>query len=414
VLSNTVMVSLGYLAATFRNASQSRKQVWREGAAAKCRHRRESAEALDNTLVPSTTRTSAFKVHRHNFRVLTRSLLRKSAGPGDDDCLNAVGLGPSLVIIYRLSLRTLLRYTFLEFYGTLNTVCRWLKGCFCPPQGLARLVPREDISFIQEFIFGQTPYEPLPVFLESCFCDQRAPRHGCIVKAMQSFARITRVSKPPTFPQKCKASLSPPSLCRLLLSRCYSQDAWSAQGQCAMAEFTGRSEEELLLWLESHGINTSLYGKGASKPVSLLLEEVLEGESALSAAPSGAGARRKVAVINVALRNRAGQTLYESHQVLPTGVKRSRNLPLSEKMLPGEEWREAVVRGIQEELGPVLPPEAKVIIDEDSYYKQEEQKDSQSYPGLATTVSDACAMLEKLNKVGGASSLARLNLVAAC
>jgi hypothetical protein len=47
-------------------------------------------------------------------------------------------------------------------------------------------------------------------------------------------------------------------------------------------------------------------------------------------------------------------------QVLPNGSRRTRGLPLSEKLLPGERWQEAVVRGIVEELGPVLPEDPQV------------------------------------------------------
>jgi len=47
-------------------------------------------------------------------------------------------------------------------------------------------------------------------------------------------------------------------------------------------------------------------------------------------------------------------------QILPNGNRRTRGLPLSEKLLPGERWQEAVVRGVVEELGPVLPSDPQV------------------------------------------------------
>lgn len=65
-------------------------------------------------------------------------------------------------------------------------------------------------------------------------------------------------------------------------------------------------------------------------------------------------------MLNVLLKNAAGQTLYEAEQVLPNGSRRARGLPLSEKLLPGERWQEAVVRGVVEELGPVLPAQPQV------------------------------------------------------
>jgi len=154
-------------------------------------------------------------------------------------------------------------------------------------------------------------------------------------------------------------------------------------------EFTGRSETELAAWLGSKGIDTSLYGKGTSKPVQFLLQEISDGESVLTAEASGIGVRRRVSVVNVSLRNSRGMRLYEAQQVLPTGVVRSRGLPLSEKMLPGESWCEAAVRGVTEELGPILPGGVEVVVDEATYNKEEEIKQSQSYPGLETTVSSA-------------------------
>ncbi len=54
------------------------------------------------------------------------------------------------------------------------------------------------------------------------------------------------------------------------------------------------------------------------------------------------------------------QTHPTGTQVLPNGSRRPRGLPLSEKLLPGERWQEAVVRGVVEELGPVLPANPQV------------------------------------------------------
>lgn len=44
----------------------------------------------------------------------------------------------------------------------------------------------------------------------------------------------------------------------------------------------------------------------------------------------------------------------EASQQLPDGRIRHRNLPLSEKLLAGESWQDAVPRAVQEELGTVL------------------------------------------------------------
>lgn len=52
------------------------------------------------------------------------------------------------------------------------------------------------------------------------------------------------------------------------------------------------------------------------------------------------------------------QVLMEAQQTLPDGRVRRRALPLSEKLVAGEEWRIALPRAIQEELGSVLGPTA--------------------------------------------------------
>lgn len=149
--------------------------------------------------------------------------------------------------------------------------------------------------------------------------------------------------------------------------------------------FVGKSVTDLDSWLQTHGIDTSLYGIGASKSVEMLLEEVIQGETSLLTSPSGA-AQRSVSVVNVRLRNPHGYVLIEAGQILPSGTHRPRNLPLSEKMLPDEAWKAAAVRGVFEELGTLLSDTTEVVLDEASYAKTEETKESQSYPQLKTNV----------------------------
>jgi len=183
---------------------------------------------------------------------------------------------------------------------------------------------------------------------------------------------------------------------RLTSSRSQQMSQESSEQQRQNTQFQGTTVPELEAWLQQHGIDTSLYGVGASKPLELLLEEVAVGETILAAkaasvstsSSSPGGAQRTVSVINVRIRNSAGQALYEASQILPTGIGRPRNLPLSEKLLPSETWQEAATRGIDEELGSILKPEAEVLLDESTYMKTEEMKESQSYPGLQTNVSN--------------------------
>jgi hypothetical protein len=172
---------------------------------------------------------------------------------------------------------------------------------------------------------------------------------------------------------------------RSFFSRSPAMSQHSSEQQQQNTQFQGTTVPELEAWLQQHGINTSLYGVGASKPLELLFEEVAVGESILSTS-SSTGVQRTVSVVNVRILNPSDKALYEATQILPTGIERPRNLPLSEKMLPSENWREAVIRGIDEELGSILVPNPDVSIDDTTYMKTEEVKESQSYPGLQTNV----------------------------
>ncbi|KAL4852717.1 hypothetical protein ACK3TF_006206 [Chlorella vulgaris] len=144
--------------------------------------------------------------------------------------------------------------------------------------------------------------------------------------------------------------------------------------------FAGSSAQELAAWLSSGGIALDAYGKGPAKSLEQLWAEVEEGETQLFL--QGGRPLREVSVLTVILQNSKGQTLYEAEQVLPNGSRRTRGLPLSEKLLPGERWQDAAVRGVVEELGPVLPEQPVVEVDEQSMIETVESKESQSYPGL--------------------------------
>ncbi len=50
----------------------------------------------------------------------------------------------------------------------------------------------------------------------------------------------------------------------------------------------------------------------------------------------------------------------EAQQRLPDGRVRVRRLPLSEKLIGCEGWREGAVRAVREELGSILPGEPQV------------------------------------------------------
>lgn len=64
---------------------------------------------------------------------------------------------------------------------------------------------------------------------------------------------------------------------------------------------------------------------------------------------------------------------------MPNGTKRSRDVPVAEKMKAGECWQDAAIRAVKEELGSVLPMEPQV------FYNSELQMEV-----MASIVAVAC------------------------
>lgn len=152
--------------------------------------------------------------------------------------------------------------------------------------------------------------------------------------------------------------------------------------------FAGSNAAELSAWLERNGINTALYGQGTARTIADLFEEVANAESVLTVHGSGTSSRalRMVNVLNLYIKNSAGQVLIEAGQRLPDGRLRQRGLPLSEKMIGQEDWQTAAVRAVSEELATALPQDwrQQLIIEEASYHSLVEMQESTSYPGLLT------------------------------
>ena len=148
--------------------------------------------------------------------------------------------------------------------------------------------------------------------------------------------------------------------------------------------FCGETVEDLDAWLQERGIKTELFGTvHGSKTLQCLLHEVAEGESLLETTIYGEPLRM-VSIISVNIKNKRGQSLYETRQRLPGGGVRERNLLLSEKLLPNESWKDATRRGIMEELGSILPENPDIDVLDDTYSKNTEKSTSSSYPGLCT------------------------------
>lgn len=151
------------------------------------------------------------------------------------------------------------------------------------------------------------------------------------------------------------------------------------------AQRVWKSAVELEGHLAQHGLNPALYGVGGAKSVEQLREEIVKGETLLRTAEGGR-LERVVEVLSVMVRGRGGTFLLEDRQVLPTGESRNRRgVFLSEKLVPGEDWRAAVPRAVTEELGSLRAADSdefEIRVDEASYRKTVAEKVSNSYPGL--------------------------------
>ena len=186
---------------------------------------------------------------------------------------------------------------------------------------------------------------------------------------------------------------------------------------------------------QQHGVPVELYGKGVAKSVQQLWKEVQEGEAVLVVDDTGALARELFIVtvrvkdssdrvrppsppavhlipvesILLLLRRQSHaftaasttehicvgtetrvelQTLVEVAQSFDDGRRRVRNLPLSEKLKPGEDPCVAAERGIRAELGNHIGPstEITVHIDPEHPHCEHSHSVSKSYPGLLSNV----------------------------
>lgn len=136
------------------------------------------------------------------------------------------------------------------------------------------------------------------------------------------------------------------------------------------------SAQELNQWLLSHGIDTSEWGKHATKPVDSLWSEIVRGESQLQENPPG----RVTHIVEMIIRD-DDRILIEGEQQLGENQQRYRGRPPGEKIKPDEPPLEAALRGLEEEL------QVKRIDVEILKTPREPKKtslESPSYPALKT------------------------------
>ena len=149
----------------------------------------------------------------------------------------------------------------------------------------------------------------------------------------------------------------------------------------------------LAAWLSAHGCDTTRWGRAGAKSVDHLYTEMELGETELETFGSeggeggAAGVRRRVSVVKVCVTrpDAPEEVLVEAMQHFSDGTNRTRNRPLSEKMLPMELPLDAARRGVLEELGPLLKgDQSRVTVDPASLESWVEIQGSRSYPSLPT------------------------------
>jgi len=133
--------------------------------------------------------------------------------------------------------------------------------------------------------------------------------------------------------------------------------------------------------LADAGIDTSTWGTGKAKTLEALQNEIESGETILITGKTGE-LLRKVVVggADIYYQSPDGKRyrLKEDRQVFEGGRERRRDLghAVSEKMKPDEDPQNAMIRGIQEELGI----NSEITLTESG--TDEQKIDSPSYPGL--------------------------------
>lgn len=154
------------------------------------------------------------------------------------------------------------------------------------------------------------------------------------------------------------------------------------------------SASELQEALVERGVDVSSWGRpmsrGATKTVSDLWEEIELGECDLRVDRLGLCRQLNVVKVRVQRPGQEEAHLIESTQIFSDGQVRSRRLPLSEKMFPGERWDEAAERGIVEELGSAMMEDTTlwpIELVADSLVAWDETRTSKSYPHLVSRYS---------------------------
>ena len=151
---------------------------------------------------------------------------------------------------------------------------------------------------------------------------------------------------------------------------------------------TSRDVASLREWLDANGVDANAFGVNGAKSLADLAIEVERGETTLALDDVTNAPRRDVRVLRLLVTDEAkrpGQMLVEARQEWESGRVRYRNTPLSEKLLGDEDWRDAVRRAVDEELGGAIDAtQFSLKVDESSVRRTEVDRESFSYPGLSS------------------------------
>ena len=139
-------------------------------------------------------------------------------------------------------------------------------------------------------------------------------------------------------------------------------------------DITINSKGTLKKVLISNQIDLENWGCNGAKTISDLWHELETGESEIQMSPL----HRIVSVVQVRIRKN-NKILIETLQLMRDGSIRVRNKPPSEKMKPGENYQEAAIRCLQEELA--INPE-NITLHPETYICTKLSELSPSYPGL--------------------------------
>ena len=151
---------------------------------------------------------------------------------------------------------------------------------------------------------------------------------------------------------------------------------------------TSRDVASLRQWLDANGVDANAFGVNGAKSLTDLAIEVERGETVLALDDVTNAPRRDVRVLRLLVTDEAkrpNQVLVEARQEWESGRVRYRNTPLSEKLLGNEDWRDAVRRAVDEELGGAIDAtQFSLKVDESSVRRTEVDRESLSYPGLSS------------------------------